>query len=116
MTGGRTVVVLSSRLGPVLPASVARLLRDGAALFADTDIPTELAGRCGADPVGDAAQGLLLTLDAHTGTAAQWVAAGAAVLDTPEPPGAELLDAIAVMDRLRSPGGCPGTASRPTAH
>ena len=28
-------------------------------------------------------------------------------------PGSRVLDLVAVMDRLRSPGGCPGTPSRP---
>ena len=30
----------------------------------------------------------------------------------PRPPGAALLDAVAVMDRLRSPGGCPWDAEQ----
>nr|WP_239520615.1 MazG family protein [Blastococcus saxobsidens] len=30
----------------------------------------------------------------------------------PEPPGARLLDVVAVMDRLRSPGGCPWDAEQ----
>ena len=30
-------------------------------------------------------------------------------------PGSRLLDLVAVMDRLRSPGGCPGTPSRRTS-
>jgi XTP/dITP diphosphohydrolase len=35
------------------------------------------------------------------------------VLDgAPEPPGARLLDVVAVMDRLRSPGGCPWDAEQ----
>jgi XTP/dITP diphosphohydrolase len=106
------VVTLSHRLGAVLPAAAARLLRDGAALHADTDIPVELAQLCGAYPVGDAVQGLLLTLDPSTGAAVRWVATGATVLATPEPAGAALLDAVAVMDRLRSPGGCPWDAEQ----
>ncbi|HEY6422421.1 MAG TPA: MazG family protein [Pseudonocardiaceae bacterium] len=109
------VVLLSRRLGPVLPAAVAGLLHDGAPLHADTDVPAELAQLCGAHPVHDAAdavRGLLLTEDAGTGAAARWVAAGATVVGTPEPPGAALLDAVAVMDRLRSPGGCPWDAEQ----
>jgi XTP/dITP diphosphohydrolase len=101
------VVVLSRRLGAVLPASAARLLAQGAVPFADSDLPAELAEQFGADPVGDGEQGLLLTLDPGTGAAARWVAGGTVVLGTPEPPGARLLAAVAVMDRLRSPGGCP---------
>ncbi len=40
-------------------------------------------------------------------------AAGAdAVVGAPEPAGAHLLDVVAVMDRLRSPGGCPWDAEQ----
>ncbi|MGH3909511.1 MAG: MazG family protein [Pseudonocardiaceae bacterium] len=106
------VVVLSRRLGAVLPASAARMLQGGAALLADADLPAELAEQFAAVPAGAAVQGLLLTLDPDTGQAARWVATGAGVLDTPQPSGAELLDAVAVMDRLRSPGGCPWDAEQ----
>jgi XTP/dITP diphosphohydrolase len=34
------------------------------------------------------------------------------VIETPEPPGAALLEAVGVMDRLRSPGGCPWDAEQ----
>jgi XTP/dITP diphosphohydrolase len=34
------------------------------------------------------------------------------VVTAPRPPGAALLDAVAVMDRLRSPGGCPWDAEQ----
>ncbi|SFT69538.1 XTP/dITP diphosphohydrolase [Geodermatophilus amargosae] len=38
---------------------------------------------------------------------------GAPVVEgTPEPPGAGLLDVVTVMDRLRSPGGCPWDAEQ----
>jgi len=112
VTSAPVVVALSHRLGAVLPAAVARLLRDGAVLHADTDVPVELAQQCGAHPVGDAVHGLLLTVDPGTGAAARWVATGATVLATPEPAGAALLDAVGVMDRLRSPGGCPWDAEQ----
>jgi XTP/dITP diphosphohydrolase len=39
-------------------------------------------------------------------------AASDAVDGAPEPPGARLLDVVAVMDRLRSPGGCPWDAEQ----
>jgi XTP/dITP diphosphohydrolase len=106
------VITLSHRLGAVLPAAAVCLLRSGAPMHADTDVPTELAQLCGAPAVGDAVHGLLLTMDTGTGAAARWVAAGATVLVTPEPAGAALLDAAAVMDRLRSPGGCPWDAEQ----
>lgn len=106
------VVTLSRRLGAVLPAAAVCLLRDGAPLHVDTDVPPELAQLYGAPAAGDAVYGLLLTMDSGTGAAARWVAAGATVLVTPEPAGAALLDAAAVMDRLRSPGGCPWDAEQ----
>jgi NTP pyrophosphatase (non-canonical NTP hydrolase) len=37
---------------------------------------------------------------------------GPVVAGAPEPPGARLLDVVAVMDRLRSPGGCPWDAEQ----
>jgi XTP/dITP diphosphohydrolase len=106
------VVVLSARLGAVFPAAAAGLLQDGLALYADTDIPAQLAQQYGAQPVGDAMHGLLLTFDLGSGAAARWVATGATVLTPPEPRGAALLDAVGVMDRLRSPGGCPWDAEQ----
>ncbi|MER7083155.1 MazG family protein [Saccharopolyspora kobensis] len=39
-------------------------------------------------------------------------AAGARVIGAPAPAGLELLDAVTVMDRLRSPGGCPWDAEQ----
>ncbi|HET9118419.1 MAG TPA: MazG family protein [Pseudonocardiaceae bacterium] len=112
VTAGPVVITLSHRLGAVLPAAATRLLRDGRPLYADTDVPAELAQLCGAHPVGAAVQGLLLTMDSDNGAAASWVASGAVVLQTPEPVGTALLDAAAVMDRLRSPGGCPWDAEQ----
>ncbi|MGH3937186.1 MAG: MazG family protein [Pseudonocardiaceae bacterium] len=109
------VVVLSRRLGAVLPAAAVRLLRERASLLVDTDVPAELAEqygvRAGTIPA-DATGRLLLTLDPATGIAARWAAAGATVLCTPLPQGTGLLDAVAVMDRLRSPGGCPWDAEQ----
>lgn len=110
MTGVRAVVVLSARLGAVLPAAAVPFVRAGAPLHADSDVPAALGEQFGAGEPGD--DGVLLTLDPSGGVAARWVAAGAAVLRTPEPAGAVLLDAVAVMDRLRSPGGCPWDAEQ----
>jgi XTP/dITP diphosphohydrolase len=106
------VVALSRRLGAVLPAAVIPLLRGGASVYADTDVPVDLAQLCGAHAAGEAMHGLLLTMDASTGASVRWVASGATVLNTPEPVGAALLDAVGVMDRLRSPGGCPWDAEQ----
>jgi uncharacterized protein YabN with tetrapyrrole methylase and pyrophosphatase domain len=112
VSAGPVVITLSHRLGAVLPAAAVPLLRDGRPLHADTDVPGELAQLCGAQPVGEAVRGLLLTMDSSNGAAARWVASGAVVLHIPEPVGTALLDAAAVMDRLRSPGGCPWDAQQ----
>lgn len=107
------VVVLSPRLGAVLPAAAVPLLRAGAPLGADPELPDELREQFGAGEPGVPGEpGLLLTLDASIGESARWVRAGAKVLRTPEPAGSVLLDAVAVMDRLRSPGGCPWDAEQ----
>ena len=109
-TAARAVVVLSTRLGVVLPAAAVPLLRAGAALRADPELPDALREQFGAGEPGE--DGLLLTLDASTGEPARWLVAGADVLRTPEPAGSVLLEAVAVMDRLRSPGGCPWDAEQ----
>lgn len=57
-------------------------------------------------------------LDALAREAAGWLAAGRVVpsvevvVGSFDPPGARLLDLVAVMDRLRSPGGCPWDAQQ----
>lgn len=112
MVSHPTVVALSPRLGAVLPAAALGALRSGAAVYADHDVDPALAERFGAASVGDRASGVLLTADPTTGAAAAWLAAGAELVRTEEPPGATLLDAVAVMDRLRSPGGCPWDAEQ----
>jgi XTP/dITP diphosphohydrolase len=59
-----------------------------------------------AEPAGD--DWVLLTADPRHPAAAS----ADTVITAPRPPGAALLDAVAVMDRLRSPGGCPWDAEQ----
>ncbi len=109
---GSAVVVLSARLGSVLPAAALPLLRDAAAVYTDAGsalaqpVPAvdKLVAQAAVEPV------VLLTSDASG--AAATALSGAPVITVPEPPGAALLDAVAVMDRLRSPGGCPWDAEQ----
>ncbi|WP_346621737.1 MazG family protein [Blastococcus montanus] len=56
---------------------------------------------------GDLAGDVVLLVPAGEPVPGAEVVAGA-----PEPPGARLLDVVAVMDRLRSPGGCPWDAEQ----
>src|SRR5689334_19582980 len=99
-----TVIVLSRRLGAVLPAAALPALRAASAVYADPSVPEEVARAAGAEPVGEdvgelPAGAVLLTCEPT-----------AEAVAVPEPQGAALLDAVAVMDRLRSPGGCPWDA------
>ncbi|MCE0763159.1 nucleoside triphosphate pyrophosphohydrolase, partial [Pseudonocardia kujensis] len=98
-----TVIVLSRRLGAVLPAAALPALRAASAVYADPSVPEEVARAAGAEPpAGElAADAVLLTCEPTAGAVA-----------VPEPQGAALLDAVAVMDRLRSPGGCPWDAEQ----
>jgi XTP/dITP diphosphohydrolase len=108
-----TVVLLSTRLGAVLPAAALPVLLDADEIVADESVPAELASLAGVSAAGRPVpppsfgrRRVLLTTDPA-------VAAGAErVITTPEPPGAAVLDAVAVMDRLRSPGGCPWDAEQ----
>lgn len=58
-----------------------------------------------ADPAGAGADDVVLLTAEEAGGAA-------VVTGAPEPTGARLLDVVAVMDRLRSPGGCPWDAEQ----
>ncbi|MDQ2709108.1 MAG: MazG family protein, partial [Actinomycetota bacterium] len=111
----RTVVVLSVRLGAVLPAAALPVLRAADRVLADGTVPEEVLLAAGAErmtgwhaysPLGR--REVLLTADpAHP------LRVGAdAVIETAEPAGVALLHAVAVMDRLRSPGGCPWDAEQ----
>lgn len=55
---------------------------------------------------------VLLVADLDDPGAVALSAGGARVISLARPPGAGLLDAVSVMDRLRSPGGCPWDAEQ----
>jgi XTP/dITP diphosphohydrolase len=103
----RTVVVLPERWSGVLPAAAVPALRAAERVLADATVPDEVVAATGAvraDGWGaDGAAEVLLTTDPSR-------ADGAAVIGPPA--GAALLEAVAVMDRLRSPGGCPWDAEQ----
>ena len=101
MTSGPTVVLLDRDR---LPAAAVPLLRSDRPVYATPGVslglPTAPASLTG--PV------VLVTDDLADPAAAALIAAGAPVLAAPS----ALLDAVAVMDRLRSPGGCPWDAEQ----
>jgi XTP/dITP diphosphohydrolase len=110
----RTVVVLPAGYDGVLPAAALPALRVAREVLADTTVPTATAAAAGAELLPSDAGGpsgddwVLLTADPQHPA----VATAERVVTTPRPPGASLLDAVAVMDRLRSPGGCPWDAEQ----
>lgn len=109
LADGCAVVLRSDRLGEVLPIAAVAHLRAASAVFGlDLDPPSVelLVKQARTEPV------VLVTSDLDDPGAQALVAAGALVVRTPEPAGAVLLDAVAVMDRLRSPGGCPWDAEQ----
>lgn len=114
-------MVVAPSLGPVLPAAALGLLRSADEVLADPVLSariraqldaavapsvTELLDRAAATRV------VLITDDAASAHSDALRSAGASLVGVVEPPGARLLDAVAVMDRLRSPGGCPWDAEQ----
>ncbi|MEU6131336.1 MazG family protein [Saccharopolyspora sp. NPDC047091] len=118
---GTAVVVVDDRLGDVIPAAAVPALRRAAAVHVvpglspatvsalddpgTPDVP-ELLARAGREPV------VLFAPDVQSEQAVALLDAGAALLGAQPPVGVELLDAVTVMDRLRSPGGCPWDAEQ----
>jgi XTP/dITP diphosphohydrolase len=105
----RTVVVLPAGRDGVFPVAALPALRAARRVLADHGVPASTLAAAGAevaDPAGD--DWVLLTTDPHHPA----VATADEVVTAPRPAGAALLDAVAVMDRLRSPGGCPWDAEQ----
>ncbi|MEV0679926.1 MazG family protein [Actinosynnema sp. NPDC050436] len=114
-SGPTGTVVLLGPTTSVLPAAALPALRGAAAVFVSAELDAAHWGELGAAPVGDVPVGAVdgtvvyLTpgMDAY---ATELVEAGAGVVRNPD--GVALVDAVAVMDRLRSPGGCPWDAEQ----
>ncbi len=83
----------------VVPAASLPALRRAGRVFADDTVPADVRAATGAEPLDPGSPAgpsdVVLTCDTAAG-----------------PAGAALLDAVAVMDRLRSPGGCPWDAAQ----
>ena len=101
-----TAVVLRGA-ADVLPVAALPHLRGAAHVFGVDEQPPapELLVKLARDEAV-----VLVAVSAADPAAAALVAAGAPVVGLPV--GAGLLDAVAVMDRLRSPGGCPWDAEQ----
>ena len=98
--GWRAVTAAPTLLAlPGAAATAAALRAEGIAV---TDV---------ADPQAAVATGSDAVLLATPEEVAGWEVVPR-VAGAPEPPGARLLDVVSVMDRLRSPGGCPWDAEQ----
>jgi XTP/dITP diphosphohydrolase len=108
------VVTVSSRLPGLLSAAGWRALSGGRPLVAlPGAAATAEALRADGWAIAVVPDVGALTGEEVVLAAQAEVPAGAAVVEgAPEPPGARLLDVVAVMDRLRSPGGCPWDAEQ----
>ncbi|MEO6879783.1 MAG: MazG family protein [Mycobacteriaceae bacterium] len=98
-----TVVLLDPRRPDVVPLAALALLRD------PVQVTSELVP--GSLQVVARAEVLVSSQAEHPEVLAR-VAAGERVVAAAQVPGEHLLDAVAVMDRLRSPGGCPWDAEQ----
>ncbi len=104
----QTLVVLSP--AGLLPAAALPVLRAAAQVVADETVPDDVVAALGAvrlDRAPEGAEVVLVTTDPQHSLAPH-----ADVVAAPPPPGAALLGAVAVMDRLRTPGGCPWDAEQ----
>ncbi|MBK1785562.1 MazG family protein [Prauserella cavernicola] len=108
-----TVVLVSRALPAVLPAEALTALRQAEHVFAAADLPEATRTALDAKPAPGPAELLglsgvvLIAGSAEEPGASALAGAGAIVVETPVPP---LAEAAGVMDRLRSPGGCPWDA------
>ncbi len=101
-----TAAVVVIARGATLPAAALQILRSSDAVYAASDIDPAVFG---VPALGDAQvrELVLIAGSRKEPKAASLIRAGARVIEAPVPP---LVEAAEVMDRLRSPGGCPWDA------
>ena len=121
MTARGTVVLLDPPLGALLPAAALSALRLAGAVYAGDDIDRDTLAALDVPPAPPVDALLTQLAGTHVvviatqrteSSAAALIEAGATVIETTRPAGSGLLDAVSVMDRLRSPGGCPWDAEQ----
>ncbi|WP_460437601.1 nucleoside triphosphate pyrophosphohydrolase [Amycolatopsis stemonae] len=105
MSTGVVVVVC----GATLPAAALKILRDSTAVYAATDVDASVFGVPAVTEALSLKDIVLLAGSRDEPAASLLIATGAEVIETPAP---ALVEAADVMDRLRSPGGCPWDAAQ----
>lgn len=107
------VVLVDPLLGAVFPAAALPSIRAADVLCAAPGVDLPGVGPApGVEELLAEKSVVLFASSLEDSVAAALHAAGAEVIGTARPVGAGLLDAVAVMDRLRSPGGCPWDAEQ----
>ncbi|MBB3050548.1 XTP/dITP diphosphohydrolase [Prauserella isguenensis] len=105
-----TVVLCSPALPDHVPAAALSVVRGAEHVYTAAGLPDPLRAALDAKPAPHPDEltrqsgVVLLACDAGESGAAELIAEGATVIEAPAPP---LERAVEVMDRLRSPGGCP---------
>ncbi|MEV6646168.1 MazG family protein [Amycolatopsis sp. NPDC051371] len=105
MSTGVVVVVR----GATLPAAALKILCDVTTVYAGTDVDASVFGVPSVAEAPSLKDIVLLAGSRDEPAASLLIATGAEVIETPAPP---LVEAAEVMDRLRSPGGCPWDAAQ----
>jgi XTP/dITP diphosphohydrolase len=103
VTSGVVVIVR----GETLPGAALKFLRESSAVYAAADVDPAAFGVPAITEALSLKDIVLLTTSREEPAASLLIATGAQVVDTPVPP---LVEAVDVLDRLRSPGGCPWDA------
>ncbi|MGH3518917.1 MAG: MazG family protein [Haloechinothrix sp.] len=118
MAPGCAVVLCSRWLPDVVPVRALPALRAAEEVYSAADVSDETRLVLAAKPAPDPGELLaearrtavvLVACDADDRGARALAEAAAPVIEVPVPP---LIDAVAVMDRLRAPGGCPWDAEQ----
>lgn len=117
---GSAVVLLGVPAGG-LPVAAVEMLRSAGKVYAGSDLDPETVRRLNLPPAppverlrqeAAAAATVVIAADATEPAAVALCSAGVPVINSARPVGAQLVEAALVMDRLRSPGGCPWDAAQ----
>lgn len=120
VTEGSAVVLLGVPAGD-LPVAAVGLLRSTGKVYAGSDLDSETVCRLNLPPAPSAERLqqeaaveaiVVIAADATEPAAAALCSAGVPVINNARPAGTRLVEAALVMDRLRSPGGCPWDAAQ----
>ena len=111
-SSGTAVVLVDPGRPDLLPVAALPLVRAADAVYASKDLGADLPAPPAPEVLAEQAAVVLVVADLDDPAVAALLARGARVVRAERRPGAGLLDAVAVMDRLRSPGGCPWDAEQ----